>query len=551
MDAMVKEMGNMEGKGQDDDKRVWDLVPKADMKPGSKEIPSGWVLVKKSLDTGDGHTTYDKHKGRVTAGGHRQQHGRDYDETWSPVVAFPVLRMLIAFAVTHGFDITQIDFDAAYLNALLPPDLDIYMKQPRGFERVGPNGEPMTCKLRRALYGLKQSGRLWYKTLRAYMESEGYHCLDMDQCVFIRHNGDKWVIVVAYVDDLICFSNDGNMKQQFITKLGDTFDISNKGKLQYYLGINIQSHGHTCTLDQRKYIQELLEEFQLGKDSHTVTTPTAKNPSTDETPLSEEEAALNRRMVGCLVYIAIMTRPDISHAVSCASRHLHAPTVRDRVAAMRIYRYLKWTLDYKLTYSTPNAQLHVHVDSDFAGCVETARSQTGVVVLMFGAVISWRSMRQLMVALSTAEAEFMGMCDGTKELIYITQLIEELDIPELQQEGPTYAASTIRTEEEHPQATITPVDNQALLTTEQHTPVMAVVQGDNEGALKMAHEGADNSRTKHMHRRYHFLKELVNTGWLQVKHVASSLNIADGLTKALSKSKTKVMARRLGLHKMV
>ena len=126
-----------------------------------------------------------------------------------------------------------------------------------------------------------------------------------------------------------------------------------------------------------------------------------------------------------------------------------------------------------------------------------------------------------------------------------------LDIPELQQEGPTYAASTIRTEEEHPQATITPVDNQALLTTEQHTPVMAVVQGDNEGALKMAHEGADNSRTKHMHRRYHFLKELVNTGWLQVKHVASSLNIADGLTKALSKSKTKVMARRLGLHKMV
>ena len=78
------------------------------------------------------------------------------------MVSFSVLRMLIAFAVTHGYDITQVDFDAAFLNALLPEDTEIYMKQPKGFERYGPDGEEMTCKLRRALYGLKQSGRLWY-----------------------------------------------------------------------------------------------------------------------------------------------------------------------------------------------------------------------------------------------------------------------------------------------------------------------------------------------------------------------------------------------------
>ena len=91
---------------------------------------------------------------------------------------------------------------------------------------------------------------------------------------------------------------------------------------------------------------------------------------------------------------------------------------------------------------------------------------------------------------------------------------------------------------------------QALTTTESHTAVMATLYGDKEGALKLAHEGADNSRTKHMHRTYHFLKELVNTEWLKVKHVATNNSMADALTKRLSKSKTKVAAKRFGLHSM-
>jgi hypothetical protein len=254
-----------------------------------------------------------------------------------------------------------------------------------------------------------------------------------------------------------------------------------------------------------------------------------------------------------LVYVAIMTRPDISHAVSLASRHLHQPRIMDRVACMRIYRYLRWSLDYKLTYSDPNPQMTIHVDSDFGGCVETARSQTGLLITMFGGAFVWRSVRQPLVALSTAEAEFMAMCDGAKELIYITQMQEELGIKELQQDGPTYAESTMDKgwdDDTTAEAAITQVDMVCLLTTAPHTPVLATLHGDNEGALKMAHEGADNTRTKHMHRRYHFLKELVISGWLKVRHVGTNSNMADGLTKPLSKFKTKVMAQRMGLHPM-
>ena len=250
------------------------------------------------------------------------------------------------------------------------------------------------------------------------------------------------------------------------------------------------------------------------------------------------------------MYVSTMTRPAITHAVSMASRQLHNPRVMDRVAAMRIYRYLRWSLDYKLTYSSPDSQIILHTDSDFAGCSDTARSQTGLALLMFGALVSWRSVRQHLVALSTSEAEFMAMCDGTKELIFITQLIEELEIPALAQEGPTYAENTARAGDELNDGATTAKDMAALSCTDSYTPVMATLHGDNEGALKMAHEGSDNSRTKHMHRRYHFLKELVNTGWLKVRHVPTNNNIADQLTKGLSKSKTMVAAKRFGLHKI-
>ena len=120
--------------------------------------------------------------------------------------------------------------------------------------------------------------------------------------------------------------------------LGLKFTITTLGVLQYYLGINITTYGNTVTLDQRKYIQEICNEHQITPIP--VSTPVATTPSADTTTLPEQEATVVRRMMGALVYIAVMTRPDISFAVSAASRHLHNPRVCDRVAIVRIHRCL-------------------------------------------------------------------------------------------------------------------------------------------------------------------------------------------------------------------
>jgi hypothetical protein len=229
------------------------------------------------LDPGDGSTVADKFKARLTAGGDMQWPGHDYDNTWAPVVKHSTLRTLIAYALTHGYDITQLDFDGAYLNGTI--DSDIYMEQPEvpGMDlKIGRDGRKMLCHLRKSLYGLKQAGRIWYQTLKTWLIGQGFTCLKTDQCVFTKHTGNKWLVCWVYVDDMGVFG-DSALKEKFITDLGNQFDIFDKGSLQYYLGINIQKHGASVTLDQKKYIKEILQEFDLT-DQHPVVTPMHSDP---------------------------------------------------------------------------------------------------------------------------------------------------------------------------------------------------------------------------------------------------------------------------------
>ena len=160
------------------------LVPRASVPSGKTVLRCHYVLKKKFVDPGDGMRAFGKFKARLTAGGNFQMPGQDFDATWAPVIKLETLRVLVAYAVTHGYDITQLDFDGAYLNGEV--DTDLYMHQPPGHEQVGPNGEAMVCKLKKSLYGLKQAGRIWYKTLTAHLLAEGFHMNKADTCVFTK-----------------------------------------------------------------------------------------------------------------------------------------------------------------------------------------------------------------------------------------------------------------------------------------------------------------------------------------------------------------------------
>ena len=146
--AMQKEMKSIY------DNDVWDLV---ELPAGRKLVGSKWVFkVKRDADG-----NMERCKARLVARGFTQKYGVDYDETFSPVIRFESFRALVALAVKHGLQLHQMDVNTAFLHGVL--EEDVYMKQPEGFERSGE--EHMVCKLKKSLYGLKQSPRCWNTAL--------------------------------------------------------------------------------------------------------------------------------------------------------------------------------------------------------------------------------------------------------------------------------------------------------------------------------------------------------------------------------------------------
>ena len=121
-----------------------------------------------------------RYKARLVAKGYVQREGIDYNEVFSPVVKHSSIRILLALVAQYELDLDQLDVKTAFLHGDL--DEEIYMSQPTGFKTVGK--EDMVCKLKKSLYGLKQSSRQWYKRFDSFIRGKRYTCRHYDPCVY-------------------------------------------------------------------------------------------------------------------------------------------------------------------------------------------------------------------------------------------------------------------------------------------------------------------------------------------------------------------------------
>eukprot|EP00873_Tetraselmis_striata_P038556 jgi/Tetstr1/458820/TSEL_045204.t1 len=190
----------------------------------------------------------------------------DYTDTFAPTVKFTTLRVIFPIAAHHRLHIEQTDVDCAFLYADLSEE--IYMEQPRGFEQYGPNGEKLVCRLRKAVYGLKQAPHNWHKLLNDYMTSQ--HCrqprTDPGAYVFRSSDGGIMGIIAIYVDDIIIVSNSRPWIAHFKQALGQRFDIKELGTCSWLLGMKVE-HNLTAVvikIHQSKYIHDILERFEVS-----------------------------------------------------------------------------------------------------------------------------------------------------------------------------------------------------------------------------------------------------------------------------------------------
>ena len=476
--------------------KAWILVPR----PKNKRILSNrWVFKTKVNQKGE----IEKFKARLVVRGHTQREGVDYEKIFAPVSRYETIRTLLAASVNEEMYVHQMDVVSAYIQGELSDE--VYMEQPEMYVQKGE--ESKVCKLIKPLYGLKQSGREWYKTFDKYVTNNGGKRTMADPCLYVFGEGDNRVIMLIYVDDIILASKRIEKLETVKTKLKTAFKMVDLGPIHDILGINVERQGLTGSirLSQRKYTEELIAKFNM-ENAKTVSTPMEVNTkiTKEMSPKSEEERAEMsnrpyRELVGSLIYLANATRPDIAFAASTLSRFCNDPGETHWYYAKRILRYLKGTSHYSIKYVKNEDTFTAYTDSDWAGDEDDRRSCTGNVVILANGPISWKSRKQTSVALSTMEAEYAGLAEISREVVYVKRLLTYM--------GFKLVKGSIN------------------------------VYCDNQSAIELSKNAVFHKRSKHIDISFHFTRELVEKKVITIKYLQTELMIADILTKFLSKSK--------------
>ncbi|RVW47126.1 Retrovirus-related Pol polyprotein from transposon RE1 [Vitis vinifera] len=365
---------------------------------------------------------------------------------------------------------TNFDVKNAFLNGDL--EEEVYMDIPVGLETTSNFNK--VCRLRKSLYGLKQSPRAWFERFTKVVKGYGFVQCQSDHTLFVKHFPEgKLAIIIVYVDDII-LTGDHEEKIDLLKKLlTKEFEIKDLGNLKYFLGMEIARSKKGIAVSQRKYVLDLLNETgMLGcKPAETPMDTTVKLEESDGS--APVDKGRYQRLVGKLIYLS-HTRPDIGFSVSVVSQFMNNPIEKHMTAVIRILRYLKMTPGKGLFFQrTTKKEIEIFSDADWAGSVTDRRLTSGYCSFVWGNLVTWRSKKQSVVARSSAEAEFRAMAQGICEGIWLNRLLEELRVPL-----------------KHPM----------------------VLYCDNQAAISIAKNPVHHDRTKHMEIDRHFIKEKIEEG---------------------------------------
>ncbi|KAJ9536231.1 hypothetical protein OSB04_un000597 [Centaurea solstitialis] len=475
---------------------VWLLVPR----PRKRTIiGSKWIFRNKLDEIG----TIIRNKARLVAQGYRQEEGIDYDETFAPVARLEAIRLFLAFAAHMNFKVYQMDIKNAFLNGKL--NEEVYVAQPPGF--VDPKFPDHVYKLNKALYGLKQAPRAWYDTLSTFLLSKGFVRGKIDSTLFLKKYPKHILLVQIYVDDIIFGSTNPKLCEKFELLMKSEYKMSMMGELTFFLGLQIKQSEKGIFINQGKYVHDMLKKFDLTSCT-PMKTPMAPPLTLDKDSKGKPvDVTLYRGMIGSLLYLTA-SRPDIMYSTCLCARYQAEPKESHLTAVKRIFRYLKGTPNLGLWYSKDSGfDLTAYSDSDFAGCKIDRKSTTGGCHLLGGKLVSWTSKKQNSVSTSTAEAEYVAAGICCAQVLWLRNQLQDYDIQ--LSKIPIYC--------------------------------------DNTSAIAIANNPVLHSKTKHIEVRYHFIRDHVMNGDIELHFVPTEYQLADLFTKPLDVTRFNMLISELGM----
>lgn len=466
--------------------KTWNIVPEP---IGRNIVACKWVFAIKNNEFGEKV----KYKARLVACGYSQKFAEDYDQTFAPVARIASLRILTAFANQFDLLIHQMDVKTAFLNGVLKEE--IYMRIPEGME----SKENHVCKLNKALYGLKQGARCWFETFEIKLLKVDFKTSPADRCIYFLDRGDisKNIYVILYVDDVVIICKDLKTMMSFKRYLMSEFSMVDLGSIRLFLGIKFERGNEEITMSQCAYIDAVLKKFNMS-DCNPISNPLPSKLNFEALNSDERCDAPCQSLIGCLMYIMLSTRPDLSTAVNILSRFASKNNKELWQCLKRVLRYLKGSRALKLTYKRNNDHEHIlsgFVDSDWAGDSTDRKSTTGFFFKLFGVcTVSWNTKKQKSVAASSTEAEYMALFEGVREALWLKSLLHSVNLA-IQRPIPIYE--------------------------------------DNNGCISIANNPSSHKRSKHIDIKYHFSREQVEENTIILHHLSTGDQPADLLTKPL------------------
>jgi len=477
---------------------------KVELDKNRKLLPVRWVFTYK-FDT-DGYLT--RFKARLCARGDLQT--SLHEDTYAATLAARIFRALMA--LTAAFDLETCQFDAtnAFTNANL--DEEVYIPFPEGFRQPG-----YCLLLLKALYGLRQSPRLWYETFANTLRSMGLKQTGDEPCLFVN----DWLIIFFFVDDVVALYHRQNRNrwETFKQRLFQSYEFKDLGEIKWFIGIRVirDRNERKLWLCQDSYIDRIANRFATPGNSR-YRSPLPLDDFTQYTrgpddPASKETIFTYQQHVGSSLYPSCLTRPDAARSTAHLAEFSSNPDEAHMNAISRVIAYLQNTKTLAIQYSAPTPGQPVfeaYSDSAFADDSITRRSSSGYLIKLFGGPIDWKAYKQRSVTTSTTEAELHALTEAVREVYYWKRIFRDIGL-------------CLRHE---------------------------ITAGcDNQQTIRLLTSDAPRLVTKlrHVDIKHHWLRQEIQAGRIKIDWVPTNEMPADGLTKALSIQQHEKFVKQLGL----
>ena len=480
-------------------RKVWRETRTSEIPENRRLIGSKWVFKKKRNGV---------YRARLVGLGYSQIAGVDHKDNFSPVVTDTTFRCVLVMALLEGWNMEVVDIETAFLYGIL--DEEIFMKMPEGLDiYLDTNFSNHECLvLDKAIYGLVQAARQFHRRLTGVMEKNmGFAKCMADECLLCRTTEKGMIVVCVYIDDTLCVGKTEAI-QEFKDEIKQHFAIKEEGEMREYVGCKVKRTGEKSLImyqdDLINKIDRIFGEKAIKLQIYGMPAGTGehiKRPDNEETLIEKAEQSLFRSGVGLLLYLVKFSRPDLSNAVRELSKVMDGATPAHMKKLMRAIKYVLDTKERVLNFEVKKQEgskwtLKAFSDSDWAGAKDDRRSITGYCIYLNGCLVSWKSRGQKHVTLSSTEAEYVAVAEACTDIMFIRMITE-------------------------------------FLQMEVKKPV--TVFCDNVGAIFMGNNAKQSVRTKHIDVKYHFIREHIVDGVVEIVFVPSQENDADIFTKNVGK----------------